>query len=108
MSKVRGRPCEPARLPVTPCKKGIRILKLVTILGSAVCAITSVSVPDLVLGCEPSNFHHPHCILSLLKPKTFFMYQQFNIQQFYVLSTHCIYVFCVDLRTNSDYFPIQH
>ena len=22
--------------------------------------------------------------------------------------TQCIYVFCVDLRTNSDYFPIQH
>jgi hypothetical protein len=20
----------------------------------------------------------------------------------------CIYVFCLDLRTNSDYFPIQH
>ena len=20
----------------------------------------------------------------------------------------CIYVFCVDLRTNNDYFPIQH
>ena len=36
------------------------------------------------------------------------MYYQFNIQQFYVLSTQCIYVFCVDLRTNSDYFPIQH
>ena len=31
-----------------------------------------------------------------------------NIQQFYVLPTQCIYVFCVDLRTNSDYFPIQH
>ena len=28
---------------------------------------------------------------------------QFNIQQFYVLPTQCIYVFCVDLRTNSDY-----
>ena len=28
--------------------------------------------------------------------------------KFYVLPTHCIYVFCVDLRTNSDYFPIQH
>jgi len=26
----------------------------------------------------------------------------------YVLPTHCIYVFCVDLRTNSNYFPIQH
>jgi hypothetical protein len=31
-----------------------------------------------------------------------------NIQQFYVLPTQCVYVFCVDLRTNSDYFPIQH
>jgi len=36
------------------------------------------------------------------------MYHQFNVQQFYVLPTQCIYVFCVDLRTNSDYFPIQH
>ena len=36
------------------------------------------------------------------------MYHQFNIQQFYVLPTQCIYVFCVDLRTNSHYFPIQH
>ena len=30
------------------------------------------------------------------------MYRQFNIQQFYVLPTQCIYVFCVDLRTNSS------
>jgi len=37
-----------------------------------------------------------------------YMYRQFNIQQFHVLPTQCIYVFCVDLRTNSDYFPIQH
>jgi hypothetical protein len=35
------------------------------------------------------------------------MYHQFNIQQLYILPTHCIYVFCVDLRTNSDYFPIH-
>jgi hypothetical protein len=34
------------------------------------------------------------------------MYHQCNIQQFYVLPTQCIYVFCVDLTTNSDYFPI--
>ena len=31
-----------------------------------------------------------------------------NIHKFYVLPTHCIYVFCVDLRTNSGHFPIQH
>ena len=27
---------------------------------------------------------------------------------FYVLPTQCIYVFCVDLRTNSDNFTVQH
>jgi hypothetical protein len=31
-----------------------------------------------------------------------------NIKQFYVLPTECIYVFCMDLRTNSDRFSIQH
>ena len=31
-----------------------------------------------------------------------------TIQLFCLLPTHCIYVFCVDLRTNSHYFPIQH
>jgi len=36
------------------------------------------------------------------------MYHQFNIHKFYVLPTQCIYVFCVYLRTNSHYFPIQH
>ena len=36
------------------------------------------------------------------------MYHQFNSQQFYFLPTQCVYVFCVALRTNSDYFPIQH
>ena len=36
------------------------------------------------------------------------MYRQLNIQQLYVLPTKCIYVFCVGLRTNSDYLLIQH
>ena len=43
-----------------------------------------------------------------LQPSGHYMYHQFNIQQFYVLPTQCIYVFCVDLRTNSDYFSIHH
>jgi hypothetical protein len=54
-------------------------------LGHRVCEVTARS--------EPSG----HC-----------MYLQFKIQQLYVLPTQCIYVFCVDLRTNSGYFPIQH
>ena len=43
-----------------------------------------------------------------LKHSGHYMYRQFNIQQFSILPTQCIYVFCMDLRTNSDYFPIQH
>jgi hypothetical protein len=36
-----------------------------------------------------------------------YMYHQFNIHKLYVLPTRCICVFCVDLRTNSDYFPFM-
>jgi hypothetical protein len=36
------------------------------------------------------------------------LYHHFNIQKSYVLPTQCIYVFCVDLRTKSDYFPIHN
>jgi len=43
-----------------------------------------------------------------LKTSGHYVYRQFDIQQFYVLPTQCIYVFCVDLRTNSDYFPMHH
>ena len=47
-------------------------------------------------------------VVNIVHPCGHYMYRQFNIQQLYVLPTHCIYVFCVDLRTNSYYFPIQH
>jgi len=43
-----------------------------------------------------------------LKPSGYYMYHQFKIKQFYVLPTQCIYVFYVDLRTNSDNFPLHH
>jgi hypothetical protein len=43
-----------------------------------------------------------------LKPSGYYIYHQFTVQQFHALPTHCIYVFCVDLRTNSHYFPIQY
>ena len=37
-----------------------------------------------------------------LKPTGYVMHQQFSIQQLYALPTHCIYVFCIYLRTNSN------
>jgi len=43
-----------------------------------------------------------------LKPNGYIRTTWLNIQQFYVLPTQCIYAFCVDLRTNTDYFPTRH
>jgi hypothetical protein len=61
------------------------------------------------------SIHHVHNVLTLRSPVVtictasgHYMYRQFNMQQLYVLPIRCIYVFCVDLRTNSDYFPIQY
>ena len=44
--------------------------------------------------------------INLLKPTGHVMYQHFNIQQLYFLPTHCIYVFCIYLRTNSDLYHL--
>ena len=46
--------------------------------------------------------------ITAVKSSGHYMYRQFNITQYYVLPTQFIYVFCVDLRTNSDYFPTQN
>jgi len=32
----------------------------------------------------------------------------FNTQKLYVLPTQFVYIYCMDLRTNSNYFPAQH
>jgi hypothetical protein len=46
--------------------------------------------------------------VNLPKPTDHVMHQQFNIQQLYVLPTHCIYVFCIYLRKNSDLCHLYH
>ena len=56
----------------------------------------------LFMLCEIYNVSSA-TLLTLSKHKT-----NFNIKKFYVLPTQCICMFCVDLRTNSDYFFIQH
>ena len=65
------------------------------------CTVVTICTAQLVTICTAKwSLYVP--------PSGHYMYRQFNIQQLYVLPTHCIYVFCVDLRTNSDHFPIQH
>ena len=49
-----------------------------------------------------------HSTFVPLMPSGYYMYHQSNIHKFYVLPTQCICVCCVDLKTNSDYFPTQH
>jgi hypothetical protein len=46
--------------------------------------------------------------LYVISPVVTLSTARFNIHKFYVLLTQCVYVFCVDLRTNSDYFPTRH
>jgi hypothetical protein len=54
------------------------------------------------------RYYRKLLLFNTFDPSGYYIHQQFNIQQFYVLPTQCIYVFCVDLRISSDYFPIQH
>ena len=76
----------------------------------------SLYVPPVVTICTASGHYMYRTVVtictaqwSLYVPHSgHYMYRQLNIKQFYVLPPQCIYVFCVDLRTNSDCFPIQH
>ena len=48
-------------------------------------------------------------VTKLLKPSGYLAYRQvYRSKLLRSAHTVCIYVFCVDLRTNSDYFPVQH
>ena len=49
-----------------------------------------------------------HYMYRQLQYSGHYMYRQFNTHKLHVLPTQCICVFCVDLRTKSDYFSIQH
>jgi len=51
-------------------------------------------------------------VTEALYPSGYFTYRtvvtictaKFNVQKLYVRTTQCIYVLCVDLRTNGDFF----
>ena len=70
-----------------------------------VCATFRPNSIDLTHKRDPVKVPQ---VLTYKTPVVTICTAKFNIQQFSVLPTQCIYVFCVDLRTNSDYFPIQH
>ena len=45
-------------------------------------------------------------LLTFQSPMVAICINTFNIHKFYVLPTQCIFVFCVDLRTNTSYLPM--
>jgi len=45
---------------------------------------------------------------NLLKPKSYFICHQFHHSEFQYSAHNAFMCFCVDLRTNSDYFCIQN
>ena len=79
------------------CHETVTGLKLLVNLEGQSIYFATDCIYCGVLGKNVSLQHSGH-----------YIYHLPNIQQFYVLPTQCIYVFCVDLRTNSDYFHIQH
>jgi hypothetical protein len=58
---------------------------------------------DIAEGRGDNQVTRRHCI----NPEKPCGYPGLNIHKLYILPTQCIYAFCMDLRTNSDYFPIQ-
>ena len=85
-----------------PAHLGCKFLSDVSVVNSPIVVellvITALFCVVLPLRRIKTQLLHLVGLISLL----------YNIQQFCVLPTQCIYVFCVDLRTYSDYFPIQH
>jgi hypothetical protein len=63
-----------------------------------VLTILSASVAD----------YPPSSSVNILKPKTYLMYQPPLTLINSVFYPQRIYVFCVDLRTNSNYFSLQN
>jgi hypothetical protein len=68
-----------------------------TVVGSDVDSSNCCLAPSIASSLKTQSLLHVPTAMFLTVRK-----------KLYVLPTQCIYVFCVDLRTNSDYFPIQH
>ena len=68
----------------------------------------SLYVLPVVTICTDSG-HYMYCQWSLyVPPVVTICTTSLTFKQFNVLPTQCVYVFCVDLRTKSDYFTVQH
>jgi len=76
--------------------------------------ILQSSTPGYTKWSRSFRFPHQNRVYASPLPHTRYMPRpshfstKFNINKFYVLPTQSIYVFCMDRRTKSSYFPIQY
>jgi hypothetical protein len=80
------------------------VLKLSRVLGRALIApLTSDVVLLNMVDSEVLVSHYPfRSHLATVCTAVF------GVQNFYILPTQCVYVFCVVLRINNNYFSMQH
>jgi hypothetical protein len=67
---------------------------------TAITSLNSIDCPVFITDTE--------CVYCAVRPGPLNINQVNYSNNSTFCPTQCIYVFCVDLRTNSDYFPIQH
>ena len=79
-----------------------------TLEMEAVCASETSVLTHQITRCLKQKHHNMNYSGdNPLKSSGLYMYRQFNIHNS-TFCPHSVFVFCVDLRTNSEYFPVQH
>ena len=71
----------------TVCGQNVELLNVKLAVQTAIISLYNI------------NWLFLYQIFNPLNPSGHYMYRQFKIQEFYILPTQCICVFCVDLRT---------
>jgi len=61
----------------------------------------------MVMQREYKSFPNSYILFNPPHLRGYFIYHQFNIKTFYTLATQCVYVFCMDFRTTSLYYPTR-
>jgi hypothetical protein len=83
-------------------------------LGICYCDLSELlGTESIVMSCMGVIIHNKQsCVtmvlINLLNPTGYGMHQQVEYFKNFKLCPHCIYVFCISLRTNSDVYHLQH
>jgi hypothetical protein len=89
-------------------RRGTALVLPATLLCCRMSLLPSDHQKNLAHKQTPNTVPEQSQVQQLLRQTAVLRTARFSVHKFYVLATQRTCVFCVDLRTNSDYFPIQH